>query len=220
MVKQMKRENGELREENERMRRSNKKLELELEEQRKVTVKEQNEKIRIEVETHQRTIHEQRTIIEQLRNREQMRDSSLRQKFEEDIYYMKTMLSQSEEKSSSLHKSILKYEEKLVLLSQELERLTAQNSNYMEENAELKRLKFKIESKERELKEIDRMRELYESESRREKLEIDRLKQENTDLWEKNHKLEGEHYQLRSLKDELDIVSERYREKVSDCKRL
>lgn len=40
------------------------------------------------------------------------------------------MLQQSESKCNSLRSDLMRYEEKLVMLSQEVERLTLQNSKY------------------------------------------------------------------------------------------
>lgn len=53
----------------------------------------------------------------------------------------------------------MRYEEKLVMLSQEVERLSLQNNKFQEENAELRKLQFRIEAKEREVREVERTRE-------------------------------------------------------------
>lgn len=55
-LKQQKRQNGRLTDENERYQRLSKKIESQLEELKQVRIKQQNEKISIEVETHLRTI--------------------------------------------------------------------------------------------------------------------------------------------------------------------
>ena len=46
-----------------------------------------------------------------------------------------------------MHRDVYNYEDKVALLSQEVERLTIKNNQYQEENAELKRMRYKIESK-------------------------------------------------------------------------